>query len=547
MANIRAIATGNWSAGGTWNGGVPPGVGDNAFANTFTVTIDQDITCTSISTAAGGGGSAGGGFSCIVGRTINANVTGGTTYALNCTHTTGTVTVNGNVVGGSAGTAYGIYHQAAGLLVVNGNVTGGTNTVTYGIGCVTTAGSVTITGNVSGGTGGQSHGLNSAGTSNPSITIIGALTGGNTGSNSNGATIGSSCTFTHSGGAITGGSSGTSNYGMSVTAGTVNGTITANITAGPGGVGSIGANFSHTAGTITINGNVLGTNFGGGVVCAGTGITTINGTATGGGASTNNYGAAISTAGTLNINGNVTSGTVGYGVSCTGPGSTTTITGNVTCVATTSSSHAIQVTSSANLVVNGDVTGPSGAGLGTTVGVHALGSGNVTITGTCTGGNSTTSPGLYIQGALASCRVGTAKSNDYPNGGIVNPNPGVQMTANTYSCTVDALEFGSGGFNPLSAVGKWFIRAAGTNSVKMRESNAGAVVTMGEISADYPATTDVRSGTAFNFGTQTGTLAVPAANQVSVGVAVDNTVGTAVNTQQDVADSLGPLLVAFSP
>jgi hypothetical protein len=43
MATARAIATGNWSATSTWNGGVLPGNGDTVYANGFTVTIDQNI------------------------------------------------------------------------------------------------------------------------------------------------------------------------------------------------------------------------------------------------------------------------------------------------------------------------------------------------------------------------------------------------------------------------------------------------------------------------------------------------------------------------
>ena len=43
MATARAIASGNWSATGTWNGGVIPGNGDTVYANGFTVTINQNV------------------------------------------------------------------------------------------------------------------------------------------------------------------------------------------------------------------------------------------------------------------------------------------------------------------------------------------------------------------------------------------------------------------------------------------------------------------------------------------------------------------------
>lgn len=44
MATRRAIANGNWSATGTWNGGVVPTNGDTVYANGFNVTLDVDVT-----------------------------------------------------------------------------------------------------------------------------------------------------------------------------------------------------------------------------------------------------------------------------------------------------------------------------------------------------------------------------------------------------------------------------------------------------------------------------------------------------------------------
>src|SRR5574343_525741 len=42
MSYIRAIATGNFSSTSTWNGGVVPGAGDVACADTFRITLDVD-------------------------------------------------------------------------------------------------------------------------------------------------------------------------------------------------------------------------------------------------------------------------------------------------------------------------------------------------------------------------------------------------------------------------------------------------------------------------------------------------------------------------
>ena len=52
MALRVAVASGNWSSTATWNGGVLPTVGDIVASNNFTVTIDQNINVDSITNAA---------------------------------------------------------------------------------------------------------------------------------------------------------------------------------------------------------------------------------------------------------------------------------------------------------------------------------------------------------------------------------------------------------------------------------------------------------------------------------------------------------------
>jgi hypothetical protein len=52
MALRVAVATGNWSSTATWNGGVLPGPGDIVASNNFTVTIDQNINVGSLTNAA---------------------------------------------------------------------------------------------------------------------------------------------------------------------------------------------------------------------------------------------------------------------------------------------------------------------------------------------------------------------------------------------------------------------------------------------------------------------------------------------------------------
>jgi hypothetical protein len=62
MANIKAAQSGNWSSTATWQGGVLPGLDDIAIANSFTVTIDQDIDVLTLSNSTFGTSTVGGFF-----------------------------------------------------------------------------------------------------------------------------------------------------------------------------------------------------------------------------------------------------------------------------------------------------------------------------------------------------------------------------------------------------------------------------------------------------------------------------------------------------
>jgi len=68
---ITAAGNGNFSAGGTWNGGAAPGVNDTADPNGHIVTLDGDVTCQQLLNAAAGGYFL---LSGSVTRTINASM-----------------------------------------------------------------------------------------------------------------------------------------------------------------------------------------------------------------------------------------------------------------------------------------------------------------------------------------------------------------------------------------------------------------------------------------------------------------------------------------
>ena len=200
MALIVSAATGNFSAGATWVGGVVPTVGDEARASTgHTITIDVDTTCDEVSNAGTGI------YTLADGVTLTANVTNkSTTTTRNCLQFTaaspaegfivgnctggtvtsavavintssGTLTITGNCQGGSGGTSYPALNNSTGILNVTGNCTGGTGATAEGLRNAS-AGTVNITGNATGGAGGNSRGASNVSTG--TLNVFGIATGG---------------------------------------------------------------------------------------------------------------------------------------------------------------------------------------------------------------------------------------------------------------------------------------------------------------------------------------------------------------------------------
>jgi hypothetical protein len=212
MALITSAASGNFSAGATWTGGVVPGVGDEARASTgHTITIDVNTTCDEISNAGTGI------FTLADGVTLTANVTNKST-TINRTilqftaaspavgdiigNITGQNTINSSpvatVVNSSSGTlnitgtvsargqqVLGCANTSSGIINITGNVNGGTGTNAYGANNTST-GTINITGNVGGGSSTTAHGANNNATG--TISITGNVTAGSstsTGANNN--------------------------------------------------------------------------------------------------------------------------------------------------------------------------------------------------------------------------------------------------------------------------------------------------------------------------------------------------------------------------
>ena len=204
MALITSAATGNFSAGATWTGGVVPTVGDEARASTgHTVTIDVNTTCDEVSNAGTGIFTLASGVTLtanvthksttvnrnllqftaaspavgtIVGNVLGATVSSSSVFGAVINTSTGTLTITGNVTGGSGAVAVGANNNSTGSITITGNATGGSGNAAYGILNVST-GTLTITGNATGGSNTSAIGCynNSTGT----LTITGIATGAN--------------------------------------------------------------------------------------------------------------------------------------------------------------------------------------------------------------------------------------------------------------------------------------------------------------------------------------------------------------------------------
>lgn len=231
MPDIRAAQSGDFSATSTWVGGVVPGSGDTAFANTFTVTISDTRTVQAISNAAGTGITVGGTFSLLNGcrlTSTNANgvVQGGTLtpvittpslgpgssaiVASTLSHTatftnstmvtfssSGTLNIVGSVTGGTFGFCVGISASGSGTLNLTGAVTGGSSSNSAGV-MVTGGATVNVTGTVTGGAGANSQGINITAAS-ATVLATGSVIGGAGASASAGIINSSSSTLTVNG------------------------------------------------------------------------------------------------------------------------------------------------------------------------------------------------------------------------------------------------------------------------------------------------------------------------------------------------------------
>lgn len=467
MATILATVSGNWSAGGTWVGGTPPGAGDIAVSNNKTVTIDQNVTCSEIRNDTTGGATAGGGFTIGNGVTYTGNVGGAgynSTYTavLTCSlNSPNSATIVGNLTGGSVTAGmYAVKMTGSGTLNISGNIIGGAQMYSAGFN-MTGTGTVNITGNILGGAaGGSAHGIMA---SSGTVTVTGTHTGT---PNGNGANLDTTSIY-NAYGAVSGSQSGAdSGYGM----------------------------YANTSGTVTIQGPVSG-----GQIAYAPGMYIYGG-------------------GPVNITGNViaTSLFQSYGLNASGTGNLT-ITGNI-LGGTGDQAYGIRASGNCLITINGDVTPGKNSVPGIlmeTNGTRLVVNGNV---------YATVGDGIYFNRYDNAITV-----NGCINGGTWGPGSATSMmfyAINNSSGTsspvvkVKKIKVGSYGFFPTNSA--FQLIPDSINAVDFYNSLGGRT---NIAAAQYPNVSDVRNGVTFG-GTLTGSCAVPSVVDVRTGINVGSTVGS---------------------
>lgn len=290
--------------------------------------------------------------------------------------------------------------------------------------------------------------------------------------------------------------------------------------------------FNVTAGTITVNGNQQGggpcVHIPGGTTSSvvwngdlnvsfqndlgsihkdgGSGNVTITGNITGGGNAGGNSSGVYMNGGILTWNGNITHTVAGGAVVRGFNTATINFTGNIINNATGSAGSSIfNIDGTVNAVINAPtISGSSSAQGPSTVYVSSNGAGNVEIVGDVVG---------------------------------VGPNPGVVSFNSTgYVLIQGNIIDSASGASGIAARNMRTRPTAQKRTVYYSPGGAQVIHAQADYIADLPAAANVRQGLVYGDGVSTGTMAVPAAGSVALGVPVDAGTGTAALTPQAVWD-----------
>lgn len=260
---------------------------------------------------------------------------------------------------------------------------------------------------------------------------------------------------------------------------------------------------------------------------------------------TNSSNGVINILGNITCPGNTTSGNNAVLNSLNG---TINVIGNVIGGNNGAGPHGIVNNSNGIVSITGNVTGGSAS---TTYGISNASAGTVNVTGNVTAGNGTNThainnasigivnvTGIVTAGTVAA--VGIASTT----AGIINVIGQLQATTqnNAVSSTsTTATNVFSGPFinsGSRNAIYCYNVRLYDDVTTRYTIGVSGSNNTISLVSPDQvtgvPSGSDVRRGVIYGPGSElTGSMQVPNPQSVSVGVAVDNTVGTAIVKPED--------------
>jgi hypothetical protein len=344
--------------------------------------------------------------------------------------------------------------------------------------------------------------------------------------------------------------------GSAVAGGLLNIFTDYDITATPTGISSAGATVTngfikyYNTGSITINATFLQTyntleNVNGGTINitgdvrlpiinianartitnSSNGIINILGNITCPGNTTSNNNAVLNSLnGTINVIGNVIGGN--NGANC----------------------HGIVNNSNGIISITGNVVG----GIASTVyGISNASVGTVNVTGNVTAGNGTNTHAINnasigtvnVTGIVTGTQATTAVGINSTTAGIINVVGQLQATttAAVISTSTTATNVFSGPFinsGSRNAIYCYNVRLYDDNTTRYTIGVSGSTDTISLLSPDQvtgvPSGSDVRAGTIYGPGNElTGSMQVPNPQSVSIGVAIDNTIGTAIAKPED--------------
>ncbi len=297
---------------------------------------------------------------------------------------------------------------------------------------------------------------------------------------------------------------------------------------------------SINAVNITTTGNAYG------IAHTSTGRLDIVGNIIGAAGAISGGGMLISGNGIINIVGNISVTTYAFALNITG-GATVNITGNLLFNATAGGGTCVQVSNNSTILnITGDVYGQTGQG-NSSITLNIIATPTINITGT-----------IYPSTNVNNSNGQTIRSSSALYLKIIGPILGCDsnvVTVTVSSTSTSAINIFTGpflcgnyGMMPF-LVGRMHLKPTANSYFLFRDNSTNGALSPGAIaSASYlyspstvvngPSPNNVRFGTVYASGSQTGQMRVPLPSQVSLGIPVDNTTGSAVLTGADIANSV---------